>query len=253
MKLPDRTGCGSPAVPMGRAGFSTIELLVASAILIILAGVATIAYSTYITRVNNDLSTHQRQDLEDQIDVAVDMIQSGANSGLVAPSTGDRITSESTCAEFLESLKVTTAHLRNPFDGSPAVTFSTDYDIHHKRGKIRITCYRLHKHTTANGGTCKLGNAGIKVTHFKYNCGGKCNAATCTYPGSECGDGPVVDNWTHGAQTDTYYGTVEARFLRADNGSILTYPWGDPKVDIAYGQSVCPGYSVYTAPKEPDY
>jgi len=239
--------------PRRRSGFSTVEMLVASAILIVLSGIAAFAFTAYIDRVNTDLSQHQRQDLVDHIDVAVEMIQSGASSGLVAPSTGERMTRERTCAEFLDSLKATVGHLRNPYDGSPAVTFSTDYDIHHKRGKIRITCYRMHNHTAANGATCRMRDAGIRVTHFRYNCGGKCNAATCTFPGSDCGDGPVVDGWTHGAQTDRFYGTVEARFLWADNGSVLRYPSGDPMVDTAYATSVCPGYNVYSLPKEPDY
>ena len=190
-------------------GFSTVELLVASAILIVLSAIAAVAFTDYMNRMNSDLSQHQQQGLIDHIDVAVDMIQSGANSGLVAPSTGERITSERTCAEFLDSLKATVGHLRNPYDGSPAVTFSTAYDIHQKRGKIRITCYRMHNDTAANGGSCRMRNAGIRVTHFKYNCGGKCNAATCTFPGSDCGEGAVVDGWTHGAQTDKFYGTVE--------------------------------------------
>ena len=236
-----------------RHGFSTVELLVASAILIVLAAVAAVTFTSYMDQVNTDLSGYQQRDLIDHIDVSMDMIQSGAGSGLVSPSTGARITNDTTCAEFLDSLKATVAHLRNPYDGSPAVTFSTDYDIRQKRGKIRITCYRMHKHTAGNGGTCRMRNAGIRVTHFKYNCGGKCGSPTCTYPGSDCGDGPLIDGWKHGAQTDKYYGTVEARFLRHDNGTVKLFPWGDPMVDVAYGQSVCPGYSVYNLPKEANY
>ena len=234
-------------------GFSLIEMLVASAILIVLAAVASVAYTNYMLQVNTDLNGHQKDDLDEQIDVAVDLIHSGANSGLVDPGSGESITNESTCAEFLDSLKARTSHLRNPFDGSPAITFSTAYDIHQKRGKIRITCYRMHNDTAANGGACKLRNAGIRVTHFKYNCGGKCGASTCTFPDSDCGDGPVVGGWTHGAQTDTFYGTVEARFLTHDNGSVKLHPWGDPMVDAAYANSACPGYGVYSIPKETDY
>ena len=250
---PEHLAFSRSSWPRALKGFSTVELLVASAILIVLAAVAAVTFTSYMDRVNTDLSQHQEQGLIDHIDVAVDMIQSGANSGLVAPSTGERMTSERTCAEFLDSLKVIVGHLRNPYDGSPAVTFSTAYDIHHKRGKIRITCYRMHKDTAANGGSCRMRNAGIRVTHFKYNCGGKCNAATCTFPGSDCGDGPVVDGWTYGAQTDRFYGTVEARFLTHDNGSVRLHPWGDPMVDAAYAKSVCPGYGVYSIPKETDY
>ncbi|MEC8203591.1 MAG: hypothetical protein VX075_08895 [Pseudomonadota bacterium] len=147
-----------------RSGFSTIELLVASAVLIVLGAVGAVVYTGYIERVRSDLSDHQKDDLVDQIDVAVDMIHSGATSGIVKAGTSEKITNDSTCAEFLEGLKETTAHLRNPFDGSPAVTFSTDYAVKHKRGKFRITCYRLRYYSPSNGGTCKMRNAGIRVT-----------------------------------------------------------------------------------------
>ena len=44
-----------------------------------------------------------------------------------------------------------------------------------------------------------------------------------------------------------------ARFLTHDNGSVKLHPGGDPMVDAAYAQSVCPGYGVYSIPKETDY
>lgn len=253
MKLPENVRQAGPHRGQGRAGFSTVEMLVVMAILIVLAAIGTAAYTSYISRVNADLNAHQQQNLVDQIDVAVDLIRSGANSGLVKAGSNERITNSSTCTEFLESLKAKVSHLRNPFDGSPAVTFSTDYDVNHKRGKIRITCYKLHRHTPANGGSCSMREAGIRVTHFLYNCGGKCHSPTCRFPGSECGNGPVIDHWTYGAQTDKFYGSVEAKFQKADNGSIRLNALGDPLVDIRYGKSVCPGFDVDRIPKEPDY
>ena len=236
-----------------RSGFSTIELLVASAVLIVLGAVGAVVYTGYIERVRSDLSDHQKDDLVDQIDVAVDMIHSGATSGIVKAGTSEKITNDSTCAEFLEGLKETTAHLRNPFDGSPAVTFSTDYAVKHKRGKFRITCYRLRYYSPSNGGTCKMRNAGIRVTQFLYDCGGKCGAANCIYPSEDCGDGPVIDGWNYGAQTDTYFGESEIRLLTYDNGSVRYHTDGDPMVDLAYGQAQFPGFSTDSIPKEPDY
>ena len=234
-------------------GYSLVEMLVVMAIILILGAIGAVFYTNYMIQVNTKLSNNQTEDLSEKIDVAVDLITSGANSGLVVPGTNTRITKDSTCEEFLESLKATTSHILNPFDGSPAITFSTAYDIHHKRGKIRITCYRMYNDAAANGDSCRMRNAGIRITQFKFNCGGKCNASTCTFPDSECGDGPVVSGWTHGAQTDTYYGTVEARFKTHDNGSVKLHPWGDPMVDSDYAESVCPGYSTYSRPKEAKY
>ena len=41
-----------------RSGFSTIELLVASAVLIVLGAVGAVVYTGYIERVRSDLSDH---------------------------------------------------------------------------------------------------------------------------------------------------------------------------------------------------
>ena len=163
-------------------------------ILAILGTIGTVAYTTYMTQIKNDLSARQKGNIIEHIDTAVDLISKGVDSGLTMPGTNMRITSESTCAEFLEGLKASTATMRNPYDGSPAVTFSTDYERFQKRGKIRITCYKLHRMTASNGGSCKMSEAGIRVTYFKYNCGGSCNSPRCIYPGSECGNGPVINN-----------------------------------------------------------
>ena len=236
-----------------RAGFSTVEILVVMVILAILGSIGTVAYTTYMTQIKNDLSTRQKGNVVEHVAAAVDLISSGADSGLTVPGTNTRITSESTCAEFLEGLKASTAAMRNPYDGSPAVTFSTDYERYHKRGKIRITCYKLHRLTAANGGSCKMSEAGIRVTYFKYNCGGLCNSPRCIYPGSDCGNGPVINNWTYGAQTEKYYGKVEARFLKSDNGTVKLHSDGGPKIDMNYGRAVCPPSSTERIPKEADY
>ena len=98
-----------------------------------------------------------------------------------------------------------------------------------------------------------MSEAGIRVTYFKYNCGGSCNSPRCIYPGSECGNGPVNNNWTYGAQTEKYYGKVEARFVKSDNGKVRRYSNGDAMIDVKYGRAVCPGFSIERIPKEADY
>ena len=248
-----RSDHSTHAADRRRAGFSTVEMLVVMVILAILGTIGTVAYTTYMTQIKNDLSTRQKGNVIEHIDTTVDLISKGVDSGLTLPGTNMRITSESTCAEFLEGLKASTAAMRNPYDGSPAITFSTDYERFQKRGKVRITCYKLHKMTASNGGSCKMSEAGILVTHFKYNCGGSCNSPLCTYPGSDCGNGPVINGWTYGAQTEKYYGKVEARFVKSDNGTVRRYSNGDAMIDVKYGRAVCPGFSIERIPKEADY
>ena len=96
-------------------------------------------------------------------------------------------------------------------------------------------------------------DAGIRMTHFLFDCGGKCGSPQCTHPSLDCGDGPLADGWVHGAQKDTFFGKVEARFVTTVDGEVLKFPWGDPMADTAYGESVCPGFKPDLIPKEADY
>ena len=116
-------------------------------ILAILRTIGTVGYTTYMTQIKNDLSARQTGNIIEHIDTAVDLISKGVDSGLTMAGTNMRITSESTCAEFLVGLKASMANMRNPYEESPAVTFSTDYERFQKRGKIRITRYKLHRMT----------------------------------------------------------------------------------------------------------
>ncbi len=199
------------------------------------------------------ISAHARRVKFEHIDTLADLISKGVDNGLTMPGTNMRITSESTCAEFLEGLKASTAAMRNPYDGSPAVTFSTDYERFQKRNKIRITCYKLYRMTASNGGGCKMSEAGIRVTYIKYNCGESCNSPRCTYPGSDCGNGPVINGWTYGAQTEKYCGEVEARFQKHDNGTVELHSDGEAMIDVKYGRAVCLPFSIEHIPKEADY
>ena len=87
-----------------RAGFSTVEMLVVMVILAILGTIGTVAYTTYMTQIENDLSARQKGNIIEHIETAVDLISKGIDSGLTMSGINMRITSESTCAEFLEGL-----------------------------------------------------------------------------------------------------------------------------------------------------
>ena len=81
---------GRSAMTTKQRGFSTVELLVATAILIVLAAVGSVAYTGYMESVHKDLSKHQRDGLTGTIDIAVDLIQSGAKTNLVEPVSATR-------------------------------------------------------------------------------------------------------------------------------------------------------------------
>ena len=64
---------------------------------------------------------------------------------------------------------------------------------------------------------------------------------------------PVINKWTYGAQTEKYYGKVEARFVKSDNGTVRRYSNGDAMIDVKYERAICPGFSIERIPKEADH
>ena len=166
-----------------------VELLVVLAIIGSLAAIGLVMYGSSVDSIKTDLANVQTEEVIERVETVTELVTRGVESGLVGPVSGTRITPESTCGEFLDMLQESLPDVRNPFDGLPAITFSTDYDVRQKRGKIRIVCYRLAHYFPANGESCKMKDSGIKVTYFKYHCGGKCGHYNCIYSGGEAATG----------------------------------------------------------------
>ena len=55
-----------------------------------------------------------------------------------------------------------------------------------KRGKVRITCYKVHKGTTVSGSHCPLSKSGIRVDTYFTDCGAACNSDQCTVSNKDC-------------------------------------------------------------------
>lgn len=238
---------------VGRTGFSMVELLIVGALLASLATLGGFAYHSYLKSVKRTLSEQQHETVIEQVSNAVGLVSRGADAGLRSTVTGYPITDMSTCDDFMAALKVRLWKLRNPYDGSPAVTFSSGYDWEHKRGKIRITCFKLNRAGPYNGGACKMNKAGIRVTYYHLDCGGACNSPSCQYPGSGCG-GATEPGWVYGGQTDKFFGGYENRYLKMPGGAIIQAPWGGPMPDYGWAQAECgSGYGWKIIPKEPDY
>ena len=137
-----------------RRGFSIIELLIVIAILISLGAIAALAYKTYMTSVKIDLSVNQMLRIEDRTKTDFELTLNGVDTGLRVPGADQPITSESTCRDFVTAIKERLKPYKNPFDRSPAVTYSSYSNLHHKEGKVRVTCYKLFHHGTVNGADC---------------------------------------------------------------------------------------------------
>ena len=54
-------------------------------------------------------------------------------------------------------------------------------------GKVRITCYKVHKGITVSGSHCPLSKSGIRVDTYVTDCGGDCESSHCTIRNKDCG------------------------------------------------------------------
>lgn len=222
------------------------------AVLASLAAMAAIAYQGYVKSVKTKFGTVQKLTIEERVVTDFDLIRNGVDTGLRVPGTGQPVTSMSTCRDFLDAMRERLAAYSNPFDGSPAVTFWSGYSYQQKQGKIRITCHRFNGADIDNGGTCRIRDAGIRMTYFRIPCGGVCGAPHCQYQGADCG-GATGGGWVHGGQVERWHGTRENKYVRLPNGRRARFPNGDLMVDGVYARRVCPGYHYGRIPKEPDY
>ena len=186
--------CDRRGVARRVEGFSTIELMVVGVILLSLAAVAAIAYQGYVMSVKTKLSTTQKLTIEERVTTDFDLILNGVDTGLRVPGTNQPVTAMSTCREFLDAMRERLASYKSPFDGSPAVTFWSGYSYEQKKGKLRLTCYRFYGADIDNGGTCRLRDAGIRLTYYRIDCGGVCGAPHCIYENADCG-GATGGGW----------------------------------------------------------
>ena len=85
-----RSDHSTHAADRRRAGFSTVEMLVVMVILAILCTIGSVAYTTCMTKIKNDLSARQKGNIFKHIDTAVDLISKGVDSGLTVPGTNMR-------------------------------------------------------------------------------------------------------------------------------------------------------------------
>ena len=167
-------------------GFSLIEIMIAVTVLGVISSIAMTSYFGYLeTARTQDLklvSTNINQSIEQ--DVA--LITEGFAPSIVSIDSGQTITAERTCDEFVRSLKKKYNHLRNPFDGSPLITISDAWRDEQKRSKIRITCYKiLHGHSSG-GSNCPINKAGIRVDTYFVDCGFHCMSSSCNITNKNC-------------------------------------------------------------------
>ena len=227
-------------------GFSLIELLVVLVILSVVSAVGVVAFTSYIGKVRQTALATQFEEVATLVEDQISFLNKGVTSALIVPGTNTPIDLESTCAEFLYALKQQFWHLRDPIDGSPLMTLSTEDRSRQKAGKIRITCYKVLFGTYDNGARCKMRDAAIRVDTYHADCGGACGRSNCIYPNAKClldkSAGHSNPTWFRAHESNKIYGKLQG--LETGGG----VGWRSGAMDCGLGQ-----LGVRRIPKEPDY
>ena len=224
-------------------GFSLVETLVTVLVVSCLSAIGGLIYIEYLESAKHSTLTQTVRNVETEVKLEVDHILQGGTSSTPSVDTGEAITGEITCDEYVRSLAQKYSQLRNPYDGSPMITLWDGWRTFQKRGKVRITCYKVHKGTTVSGSHCPLSKSGIRVDTYFTDYGAACNSDQCTVSNKDCS--------TLNKKAATEFEKYETNELF---GAVLpvkganTLDWNGMKRDCGD----MPDWQV-THPKEPDY
>ena len=151
-----------------------------------LSAIVGLIYIGYVKSTKHLTLTQTVRNVETEVKLEVDLMLRGGTSSTPSVDTGEAITGEITCDEYVRSLAQKYSHLRNLYDGSPMITLWHGWRVFQKRGKVRITCYKVHKGTTVSGSHCPLSKSGIRVDTYFTDCGAACNSDQCTIANKDC-------------------------------------------------------------------
>ena len=224
-------------------GFSLTEVMVALAIISVLTSVGGFIYISYLNSAKHSALVQTVKNVETEVKFEVDHILRGGTAATQSVDDGEAITGEATCDKYVRSLAKKYRHLKNPYDGSPMITLWDGWRTFQKRGKVRITCFKVHKGTTVSGSHCPLSKSGIRVDTYFTDCGGACESSHCAIRNKDCG------STNRNARTE--FEKYETNKLY---GAVLP-PLGPNLLDWQGMQRDC-GSSLNwqtTHPKEPNY
>lgn len=141
-------------------GFSLVELLVVVAIIGIIAGVGTVGFQQYVEAAKLKVFERNVQTILKAIDFeyivisnslpsAIDEVDSSGNK------TGNKISSDSTCEEFVRATKEHFAHFKNPWVPTKRmVTINSKSQANQKKGMVQVICNRSGNFLS--GWNCKV-------------------------------------------------------------------------------------------------
>ena len=133
---------------MFQKGFSLVELLVVVAIIGVLAGVGIVGYDRYVENTKRKVYDQNVATVLRAIDFEYTVVSNKLSSAMNeintdGTATGNKISSDSNCGQFVYSVKEHFKDMNNPwFPSKKMITIDTQAQSFHKKGMLQIVCHR---------------------------------------------------------------------------------------------------------------
>ena len=151
-------------------GFSLVELLVVVAIIGVLAGVGIVGYQSYVEASKLKVFERNVESILKTVDFEYIVVANALESAMDeynadGTKTGDVIDAESTCEQFVFSVKEHFKHFINPWrPEKKMITVDSEYRGQHKKGQLQIMCNRS---TPSGDGFRKGWNCPVQSSNFQ--------------------------------------------------------------------------------------